>query len=98
MNSGENHPLALEKTHFIWTRGKHAVGIEVKASARWRPEHGRPLAELREAGVIAAAYGVYLGEVPLRAGLVSILPLHAFLRRLAAGKVLTTASRTPRRA
>lgn len=82
---------------FIWTRGKHAVGIEVKSSARWRPEYGRPLAELSQAGIVSAAYGVYLGDVALQSGPVNILPLHAFLRRLATGKVLSAVSRTPRR-
>jgi predicted AAA+ superfamily ATPase len=28
---------------FIWSRGARAVGIEVKATAMWRGEHGAPL-------------------------------------------------------
>jgi uncharacterized protein len=73
---------------FIWTRGRHVVGIEVKASARWRLEHGRALADLRTTGVVTACYGVYLGEVPLRDGPMRVLPLHTFLRQLATGRVL----------
>ncbi|MGH8682197.1 MAG: ATP-binding protein [Burkholderiales bacterium] len=73
---------------FVWTRARHAVGIEVKASARWRPEFSRALADLGAAGVIGAAWGVYLGEHPLRAGPIQVLPLHAFLRELASGRVL----------
>ncbi len=78
---------------FIWLRGRQAVGIEVKASHRWRPEHGRALADLRTAGVVTACYGVYLGSVPLQDGPVRVLPLHAFLRELATGRVLAPARR-----
>jgi len=73
---------------FIWARGKLAVGVEVKASARWRPGFSRALAELRAAGTIQAAYGVYLGDRPLQDGEVRVLPVKAFLRELSAGRVL----------
>jgi predicted AAA+ superfamily ATPase len=78
---------------FVWTRGRHAIGIEVKASARWRPEFGRPLADLHRAGVAAGCYGVYLGDRQLRDGPIWVLPLHAFLRELARGRVLAAARR-----
>jgi predicted AAA+ superfamily ATPase len=73
---------------FVWTRGSRAVGIEVKASGRWRPEFGRALAELHGAGVLSDCVGVYLGERPLQAGSVRVLPLHAFARELASGRIL----------
>ncbi len=73
---------------FIWVRGRRAAGIEVKASERWRPEHGRVLRDLHAAGVLTACYGVYLGDVPLKDGPVRVLPLHEFLSELAAGRVL----------
>jgi predicted AAA+ superfamily ATPase len=73
---------------FVWTRGRHAIGIEVKASARWRSEYGRPLADLHRAGVVTGCYGIYLGDRPLQDGPIRILPLHAFLRELARGRVL----------
>jgi hypothetical protein len=73
---------------FIWSRGKRAVGIEVKASPRWRPEFGRALAELHGLGVLSDCVGVYLGERPLVAGPVRVLPLHDFARELALGRVL----------
>lgn len=73
---------------FIWTRGKLAVGVEVKASARWRPEFSRALRELQDGGTIQHAYGVYLGDRPLRDGEVDVLPVNAFLRELSAGRVL----------
>ncbi len=75
---------------FIWTRGGHAVGIEVKASPRWRPEFGRALADLHGAGVVSACYGVYTGDRPLRDGPVRVLPLHSFLSRLSSGAVLAS--------
>lgn len=73
---------------FVWSRGSRAVGIEVKASGRWRPEFGRALAELHGAGVLSDCVGVYLGERPLQAGPARVLPLQAFARELAAGRIL----------
>ena len=35
---------------FIWSRGTHRIGIEVKASRQWRPEYGRALRDLRGRG------------------------------------------------
>ncbi|MEW6687800.1 MAG: DUF4143 domain-containing protein [Pseudomonadota bacterium] len=76
---------------FIWTRPKAAIGIEVKASERWRPEFARALNELHERGVIRRAFGVYLGDRPLQDGAVRVLPLAPFLRELAGGRVLVAA-------
>jgi predicted AAA+ superfamily ATPase len=73
---------------FIWTRGNLAVGIESKASERWRPEYSRALNDLHAGGTIRRAYGVYLGERPLQDGAVRVLPVAQFLRDLAGGKVL----------
>lgn len=73
---------------FVWTRGERTVGIEVKASERWRPEFGRAAAELHGSGVLTDCFGVYSGERPLQAGPVRVLPAQAFARELAAGRVL----------
>ncbi len=73
----------------IWTRASRAVGIEVKASARWRPEFSRALTELYSAGIIGAAWGVYLGDQALQIGPIRILPLRMFLHELVSGHVLT---------
>ena len=73
---------------FVWTRGRSAVGVEVKASERWRPEFSRALADLHRAGVLSACFGVYLGDRALRDGPVRVLPVHEFLRQLAGGRVL----------
>jgi predicted AAA+ superfamily ATPase len=73
---------------FVWSRGKRAIGVEVKATGRWRPEFSRASADLRRTGVLGKCYGVYLGERPLQDGPVRVLPLPLFARQLAAGRVL----------
>jgi predicted AAA+ superfamily ATPase len=73
---------------FVWSRGRRSVGLEVKAAARWRGEFSRTAAELHRAGVLTACFGVYLGDRPLQDGPVRVLPLAAFARELAAGRVL----------
>jgi len=73
---------------FVWSRGRRAVGIEVKASARWRPEFGRTLAELHGSAFLSDCFGVYLGDRPLQAGPIRVLPVDAFARELAKGRVL----------
>jgi predicted AAA+ superfamily ATPase len=78
---------------FVWRRGKLAVGIEVKASARWRAEHGRALADLHGAGALTACFGVYLGDTPLRDGPIRVFPLRMFLAELSGGRVLAAARR-----
>lgn len=76
---------------FVWTRGTSAVGIEVKASREWRPEHGRVLRELLSEGMIQRAVGVYLGRTPLREGALEVLPVETFSRRLHDGDILPRA-------
>lgn len=67
------------------------IGIEVKASPRWRPEFGRTLQNLLDERVVSAAYGVYLGDRPLVDNGVRVLPYGDFLRALGAGKILRRA-------
>lgn len=74
---------------FIWRRGGRSVGIEVKASARWRPEFGRTLKELVADGTLVHGFGVYLGDRPLADGPVRVLPAPAFVRELGRGNVLS---------
>ncbi len=73
---------------FVWTRGATTVGIEVKASARWRSGDGSPLKALYAERKLARVFGVYLGDEPLRDGPVHVLPVRVFLDRLADGDVL----------
>jgi predicted AAA+ superfamily ATPase len=79
---------------FIWTRGRHRIGIEVKASPRWRTEYGSALRELREGKVLTACHAVYLGDTPQQDGAVRVLPLPAFLRDLSRGRILPAAGRS----
>ena len=73
---------------FIWSHGKRHVAIEVKASARWRPEDSRGLEALEGELGLDGAVGVYLGDRALKAGKVEVLPVLEFARRLGAGEVL----------
>jgi predicted AAA+ superfamily ATPase len=73
---------------FIWTRGKRAVAIEVKAASRWRREFGTPVKSLLAERVVHRAYGVYIGNAELRDGALRVLPLRTFLRALAEGEIL----------
>lgn len=73
---------------FVWVRDRHAVGIEVKASTRWRPEFSRVLRELKELGSIQKCFGVYCGPERLQDGPVSVLPLKEFMIALARGQII----------
>jgi predicted AAA+ superfamily ATPase len=73
---------------FVWSRGGRAVGIEVKASIRWRSGDGRALQELLASRVVRRGFGVYLGDAALRDGRIEVLPLRAFLERLYEGDVI----------
>jgi predicted AAA+ superfamily ATPase len=73
---------------FVWTRGTRAVGIEVKASKRWRRGDGAALKQMAAQGVVRRGLGVYLGDVPLKDGPVDVLPVRSFLQRLNAGIIL----------
>lgn len=73
---------------FVWTRGKRAVGIEVKAAARWRREFGGPLKSLIADRIVDTGVGVYTGAVELKDGPLRVLPVKKFLAELARGNVL----------
>ena len=80
---------AGSEVDFIWTRGTHAVGVEVKASVEWRSEHGASLKTLIAEGALEAGFGVYTGDRELKDGPIRVLPLRKFLADLASGSVLT---------
>ena len=73
---------------FIWTRGRRAVGIEVKSSPTWRREFGGPLKSLVADRVVQAGYGVYTGAAELKDGPLRVWPLLRFLKALSSGHVL----------
>lgn len=72
---------------FVWSRGGRAVGVEVKASVRWRSKDSRALHEMLARRVVRRGFGVYLGNAALQDGKVAVLPLRAFLKRLYEGDV-----------
>jgi predicted AAA+ superfamily ATPase len=67
---------------FLWAGPTANVGIEVKASTRWRTEAGNALRELLQQKVIRHAVAVYLGEKPLVDGGVQVLPVHQWATTL----------------
>ena len=73
---------------FIWQRGTRTVGIEVKASKRWKSEYGIHLKTLLVDKALTAAYAIYTGREEMRDGDIHILPAGVFFQRLAAGKIL----------
>lgn len=67
---------------FIYSRGKKAVGIEVKSSSVWKSDHGKSLKLLREAKKIQHAYAVYLGPTVLKDGPITVYPFLEFIKAL----------------
>ncbi|MBI5482383.1 MAG: ATP-binding protein [Deltaproteobacteria bacterium] len=60
---------------FVWQRGTTRVGIEVKASHRWRAEDSAGLLALDAAVGLTRRLGVYLGERRLKVGSVEVFPV-----------------------
>jgi hypothetical protein len=54
----------------------------VKASPRWRPEHGAALKELVARDAIHRAVAVYTGSSPQQDGPVRVLPVQDFCASL----------------
>ena len=73
---------------FIWTRGPHAVGLEVKSATAWRREYGRSLKSLLAGRAIQSGFGVYTGDIEMKDGPIWVLPLRKFLKELSMGGVL----------
>lgn len=72
---------------FVWTRGRRAVGVEVKAASSWRPEFGAPLKALMAQNIVQAGHGVYTGDVELKDGPLRVWPVKRFMKLLATGDV-----------
>lgn len=77
-------PAGVE-VDFIWRRGRRAVGVEVKASARWRREDAAVLRQLMDEKVLTTGYLVYGGSEVLRDRGVDVLPFEEFARHAAQG-------------
>lgn len=80
---------------FVWTRGPHTVGFEVKAATTWRNEFGASLKALIALGRLQAGYGTYLGAAELEDGPLRVFPLKRFLKELVSGHVLVASPRKP---
>jgi predicted AAA+ superfamily ATPase len=73
---------------FVWSSGRERVGIEVKASPRWRTADGFGLQSLHTAIRLTKRFAVYLGGEPLHDEGITVLPLATFLQELSQGHVL----------
>jgi predicted AAA+ superfamily ATPase len=73
---------------FVWQRGKTVIGVEVKASTKWRSEYGATLREMVNSGVLKSGYVVYGGDNAVRDGSIIGLPINQFLKRLHDGAIL----------
>ena len=73
---------------FIWTRGKKAIGFEVKSVPIWKKEYGSTLNQLFEENRIQKCFGIYLGNARLKEHAVPVLPLVEFMKDIARGKIL----------
>jgi predicted AAA+ superfamily ATPase len=67
---------------FVWSGPTHAVGIEVKATTRWRPTDGAALREMVERRAIGQAVGIYRGTHAVQDGPVLVLPITEFCNRV----------------
>lgn len=77
-------PAGVE-VDFIWRRGRRAVGVEVKASNRWRRDDTAVLRQLMDEKVLTAGYLVYGGSDVLRDRGIDVLPFELFAGRAACG-------------
>lgn len=76
----------------IWSRGKIAVGFEVKSSSRWKSEYSHALRILLNENKISKAFGVYLGSETLSDQGVTVLPIEEFLKRMGQNHIFSASS------
>ena len=74
---------------FIYQRGTFSVGIEVKASQKWRPEYGKSLKGLLSEQKIARGIVLYDGEYRTLSNGVEGIPFKEFLKDLWEGAIFT---------
>jgi len=65
-----------------------ALGIEVKASERWRSRFGRSLNELHGAKKLDKCFAVYTGTERLQHDAIVVLPVKEFMKELGEGRIL----------
>ena len=71
-------PSGLE-VDVVWQRGGRRIGLEVKASERWRTGDGAGLRALDEAVGLERRLVVYLGDCRLKDGSIDVLPFAEFV-------------------
>jgi hypothetical protein len=64
------------------------VGVEVRASSRYRSDEAATLREFLQRKLVGSAYVVYDGRDVLKDRGVAVLPVVEFMRRLGAGEVI----------
>lgn len=74
-------PAGVE-VDLIWSRGRRAFGVEIKAATEWKREFGGGLLDLLAGKKIQAAYGVYRGSRSFVDSGVHVFPVEEFSRRL----------------
>ncbi|MBL0058826.1 MAG: ATP-binding protein [Elusimicrobia bacterium] len=74
-------PAGVE-VDLIWSRGRKAIGIEIKSATEWRSEYGKGLRDLLDQGKIQAAYGVYRGTRAFSDSRIRICPFEQFSSQL----------------
>ena len=73
---------------FIWSRSTRNIGFEVKSAKRWRSNFGKYLKEFSSKKMLQETYGIYLGDEILKDGVVTVLPVKEFMKRLFAGDII----------
>jgi predicted AAA+ superfamily ATPase len=76
-------PSGLE-VDLDWQRGARRIGVEVKASERWRSEDGAGLRALHDAVGLERRVVVYLGDRRLKDEEIDVLPFWEFVGELGA--------------
>lgn len=64
---------------FIIAKGNKLIGLEVKATKKWKTEYNKSLQTLLEAKKIKSAFGVYMGKEKLKYGQIDVYPVEEFL-------------------
>ncbi|MBL7668939.1 MAG: ATP-binding protein [Bdellovibrionaceae bacterium] len=72
---------------FIYSRGRSAVGIEVKSTLTWKSEYTKSLRLLLNEKKIKHGYGIYLGADVLHDNGITIYPFAKFIQLLYEEKI-----------
>lgn len=73
---------------FLWWYGKDFVGIEVKASKKFKKEFLNGFHSFQKGKPLNSSWVVYLGEETLKVDGTHVLPVQSFLKRLYQGEII----------